>query len=81
MTSVAPILTLAEPFAYQEVHKVCKLKLLKARKISLAGVKIKISGSWDILTMSRYEARTLTRIHQAGAKSSEHPCKCQAMKH
>jgi len=59
MTSVAPILTLAEPFAYQEVHKVCKLKLFKARKISLAGVKIKITGSWDTLTVPRCEARTL----------------------
>jgi len=72
MTSVAPILTFAEPFAYQEVHKVCKLKLFKARKNSLAGVKIQIIGSWDTLTVSCYEAQTpgtLTRIHQAGVKS------------
>jgi hypothetical protein len=45
MTSVAPILTLAEPFAYHEVHQVCKLELFKERKNSLAGIKIQIIGT------------------------------------
>jgi hypothetical protein len=54
MTSVAPILTLAEPFAYHEVHQVCKLELFRARKNSLAGVKIEIIGT--PLQVPRYES-------------------------
>jgi hypothetical protein len=54
MTSVAPILTFAEPFAYHEVHQVCKLELFRARKNSLAGVKIQIIGT--PLQVPRYES-------------------------